>query len=379
MERMGLVSQVEAELEKMLALGLLPADGKFPSEHGLARCFGVSRGTVREAIRSLSTRGLVVHYPGRRTRVVAWDEALNLETLSVALTGDGRSLPGRHQLLEGFLALKREITVDLLVACCETASPADLDQLTQACFLLEDTARWDAGDRKWVRQEFELLKQAACVADRMGHLLLIQSLERTFSGMAKWALPYLNPQAVQSWARCATRALDDKNVQALRQELPPLLKAVTERLLQSLTPHQLPPPREPSPTVEKPAPLEPSEPEAENDGVAGVADPENPNLSNSRAGVWEVAPTEASPPDPTWKPGSGALGTGEGLRAGFAGGEQREAQARGLPEPALHRAGGTERDAIGVQIAGSVEHPHQAWLDQREASLGHEAEAGDDL
>ncbi|HEX8706045.1 MAG TPA: winged helix-turn-helix domain-containing protein [Myxococcaceae bacterium] len=73
MERLGLVAQVEAELEKMLALGLLPPDGKMPSEHGLARCFKVSRGTVREALRSLSAKGLVEQYPGRRTRVVAWD------------------------------------------------------------------------------------------------------------------------------------------------------------------------------------------------------------------------------------------------------------------------------------------------------------------
>ena len=377
MERVGLVSQVEAELEKMLALGLLPRDGKFPSEHGLARCFGVSRGTVREAIRGLSTRGLIVPYPGRRTRVVPWDQALNLETLSVALTGDGRLMPGRHQLLEGFLALKREITVDLLVACCETASPAELDQLSQACFLLEDTARWDAGDGKWVWQEFDLLKQAACVADRLGHLLLIQSLERTFRGLAKWALPHLNPQAVQSWARCATLALDDKNVQALRHELPPLLKAVTERLMRSVTPpHEPPPPRDPTPTVEAPSPSEPSAKEPEWEGPPG---PENPILSDNRAGLWEVAPTEASPPEPSWVPDSGSLGPGDGMRAELAGGEHREAQARGLPEPALDRPGGTERDAIGIEIAGSVEHAHHAGLDQRETPLGHEAEAGDDL
>jgi DNA-binding FadR family transcriptional regulator len=295
MERVGLVSQVEAELEKMLALGLLPPDGKFPSEHGLARCFGVSRGTVREAIRSLTTRGLVVPYPGKRTRVVAWDQALNLETLSVALTGDGRLLPGRHELLEGFLALKREITVDLLVACCETASPADLDQLSQACFLLEDTARWDTGEGKWVWQEFDLLKQAACIAERMGHLLLIQSLERTFKGMAKWALPHLNAKAVQSWARCATLALDDKNVQALRHKLPPLLKAVTERLLQSITPPRQPPsPRDLSPTVEEQSPGRPTTPEAMKEGVSG---PENPILSDSRAGSREVLPPGGSPPE----------------------------------------------------------------------------------
>jgi hypothetical protein len=235
---------------------------------------------------------------------VAWDHALNLETLSVALTGDGRLMPGRHQLLEGFLALKREITVDLLVACCETASPAELDQLSQACFLLEDTARWDAGDGKWVWQEFDLLKQAACTADRMGHLLLIQSLERTFKGIAKWALPHLNPKAVQSWARCATQALDDKNVQALRHKLPPLLQSVEERLLRSLEPAHLPTkPHVLQPTVVKLSPGEPSapnlsKPEPAKEGQEGGAERVVPNLSDSRTGLGEVPPTEASPPEP---------------------------------------------------------------------------------
>ncbi|HEX8705661.1 MAG TPA: winged helix-turn-helix domain-containing protein, partial [Myxococcaceae bacterium] len=89
MERMGLVSQVEAELEKMLSLELLPKDRELPSEHKLARCFGVSRGTVREALLRLSTKGLVVQHPGRRTRAVPLDEAVTLENLGVILDGDG--------------------------------------------------------------------------------------------------------------------------------------------------------------------------------------------------------------------------------------------------------------------------------------------------
>jgi DNA-binding GntR family transcriptional regulator len=70
MDRMGLVSQVEAELEKMLS-----------------RCFGVSRGTVREALLRLSTRGLVVQHPGRRTRAVPLDEAVTLEKMRERVGG----------------------------------------------------------------------------------------------------------------------------------------------------------------------------------------------------------------------------------------------------------------------------------------------------
>ncbi|MBN1208242.1 MAG: winged helix-turn-helix transcriptional regulator, partial [Myxococcaceae bacterium] len=75
MERLGLVFQVEQELERVISLGRLPEGGVLPSEHTLARRYGVSRSTVREALLRLCTRGLVVQHPGRNSRAVALDEA----------------------------------------------------------------------------------------------------------------------------------------------------------------------------------------------------------------------------------------------------------------------------------------------------------------
>ncbi len=231
MVRMGLVSQVEAELERMISQQLLPADGSLPSEQKLARCFGVSRSTLREALRRLSARGLVVQHPGRKTRAVALDETVTLENLSVALHDKDKANPDRWRLLEGFFALKRDMTVELLAACCEKADKADLEQLEQACFALREAAHWDEEGRGWARHEFALLRLAAQVADRPGHLLLIHSLERTFWSMASWVQPLLNSEAVDEWALCAMYALGEKDARGLRRELPPLLKKCEARLL----------------------------------------------------------------------------------------------------------------------------------------------------
>jgi len=51
MERLGLVTQLEAELERRISLGLVPQDGRLPSERTLASQYGVSRATAREASR----------------------------------------------------------------------------------------------------------------------------------------------------------------------------------------------------------------------------------------------------------------------------------------------------------------------------------------
>src|SRR5262245_11922847 len=119
MERWGLVSQLEAELERRISLGLVPQEGKLPSERTLASQYGVSRTTAREALVRLRARGLVEVHPGRRARAVVMEEAVKLENLGTALLGEGPSHPERHMLLAGYLELKREVTVELLAACCE--------------------------------------------------------------------------------------------------------------------------------------------------------------------------------------------------------------------------------------------------------------------
>jgi DNA-binding FadR family transcriptional regulator len=236
MERLGLVTQLEAELERRISLGLVPQDGELPSERTLASQYGVCRATAREAMVRLRTRGLVEVRPGRRARAVVMEEAVRLENLGTALLGEGPSRPERQQLLAGFLELKRDITVELLAVCCEKASEEELERVRNACFLLGDAACWELKRPKWVALEFELLRQAALAAQRPGHLLLIQTLERTCRGMAGRVEPYLDSPALYRWTQCAMEALRNKDVKEVRSPLPALLQASDERVLQALAP-----------------------------------------------------------------------------------------------------------------------------------------------
>jgi hypothetical protein len=163
-------------------------------------------------------------------------EAVRLENLGTALLGEGPSHPERQQLLAGYLELKREVTVELLAACCEKASQEELERVSSACFLLGDAACWELKRPRWLDMEFELLRQAALAAQRPGHLLLIQSLERACRGIARRVEPYLDSAALYRWTQCALDALWSKDVQALRSRLPALLQASDERVLHALTP-----------------------------------------------------------------------------------------------------------------------------------------------
>ncbi len=233
MERVGLVARLEESLERIIAQDRLPECGRFASEETLARRYGVSRGTVREALRRLAARGLVAQHPGRKTRAVALDESLTLENLGLALHAE-RS-PSSRRLLEGYFSLKRQVTVELLADCATYASKEDLDRLGMACFALWDAACWEPGER-CTQLEFELLKLAARVMDRPGHLLLLQSMRRAMQGMADRLLPLVDGEALRQWVQCAMDALGERDTEALKRKLPPLLRACDKHMLGRLAP-----------------------------------------------------------------------------------------------------------------------------------------------
>ncbi|RKH57579.1 FadR family transcriptional regulator [Corallococcus interemptor] len=229
----GLVAYVEAQIERDIALGRIHPSGRFGSEAKLARHYDVCRGTIREALRRLAARGVVVQRPGRKTRAVPLDESLSLENLGLALH-DTRS-PEARWLLEGYFSLRRQVLVELLSDCCARASKRDLDQLGSICFGLWDAARWESG-ASCAQVEFELLRLAARVANRPGHVLLVQSLQRAFMVGAAQLLPHLGGEPLRQWANCAKDALHDRDTRAIQQELPTLMKVCDERLLEQFLP-----------------------------------------------------------------------------------------------------------------------------------------------
>jgi GntR family transcriptional regulator, transcriptional repressor for pyruvate dehydrogenase complex len=288
MEGVGLVAYVERQLERDIALGKLSAGG-WGSERKLAGVFGVSRSTVREALRRLGARGMVVQRPGRMARAVSLDASLTLENVGLALH-DERSSKSRW-LLEGFFSLKRQVLVDLLVDCCAKASDVDLRPLERACFELWTEAQWKSGEY-CARLEFELLRMAAQLADRPGHLLLIQSLQWALWGSASRLLPHMSGEEMRPWVVFVMEALESRDSQAIQRTLPELMKACDERVLERFAPVA---PVQPSPsdahvstlqeTAEAPLSLEalnPEVPEAaldDNNASSETAPPRTPTLA----------------------------------------------------------------------------------------------------
>jgi GntR family transcriptional regulator, transcriptional repressor for pyruvate dehydrogenase complex len=78
-------SSVASSLEAQIMSGQLPIGERLPSEGEIARDFGVSTRSVREAIQILETKGLVRRRHGERTTVVRDDVGEYLGTLAVTV------------------------------------------------------------------------------------------------------------------------------------------------------------------------------------------------------------------------------------------------------------------------------------------------------
>jgi GntR family transcriptional repressor for pyruvate dehydrogenase complex len=65
-----LYEQIVDRIENRILEGELEPGDKLPPEHELAKQFGVSRTAIREAMKALSQKGLIVVQPGRGTFVI---------------------------------------------------------------------------------------------------------------------------------------------------------------------------------------------------------------------------------------------------------------------------------------------------------------------
>ena len=122
LQRVNLVDEVVHALEEEILGGRYAPDATLPSEGDLAGQFGVSRTVTREAMRVLSSRGLVEVAQGKAPRVREADPTTVVESIEIFLK---RQNPSPLELIEARMPL--ETTSAALAA--ERATPAQIDAL----------------------------------------------------------------------------------------------------------------------------------------------------------------------------------------------------------------------------------------------------------
>ncbi|MEV8339041.1 FadR/GntR family transcriptional regulator [Leucobacter sp. NPDC077196] len=95
---LSLPDRLSVDIERLILDGKLEPGERLPPERDLAEHFGVSRVSIREALRELENRGLIDRRPGRGTIVLSPGERADIA--DAALGGLAALQPELHDIME---------------------------------------------------------------------------------------------------------------------------------------------------------------------------------------------------------------------------------------------------------------------------------------
>jgi len=130
-ERKKLSERVEEELEQMIRQGEFSVGDPLPSERDLMTAFGVGRPSIRDALSSLSRKGLVKISSGERTRVTRPSP----DTIISELSGMSKDFLNQPNGIKYFDQMRQFFESSLVRYAAEHATDEQIDELSAALAL----------------------------------------------------------------------------------------------------------------------------------------------------------------------------------------------------------------------------------------------------
>jgi GntR family transcriptional repressor for pyruvate dehydrogenase complex len=165
--------QIADHLRELILAGTLGPDQRLPSEAALAERFGVSRATVREALRVLATQNLIRTTKGARggsfVRMPSVDHVSDLIHANVTLLGQSEDLT-----LDDFLEVRECLEVPAARMAAHRRSGESLDELAAA--IPGEPLRLSTAQQFVHNRDFHTVLVAAC-----GNRLLSLATRPVFS------------------------------------------------------------------------------------------------------------------------------------------------------------------------------------------------------
>jgi len=127
-KRTRVSDQIVERLEAQIRTGAYPIGETLPSERELMRRYGVGRPAVREALFTLSKRGIIEIRSGMKPRVCAPDASVVLDDLSSV----AKFFLVQPEGIANFQQLREYLEVALVRDAARDATPEDIERLRQA-------------------------------------------------------------------------------------------------------------------------------------------------------------------------------------------------------------------------------------------------------
>ena len=154
-EKLVLIDQIIEKIEKLIENGSLKPGDALPSERALAEMSGVSRTSIREALKALSVLGVLKISPGKRTYIN--------NSISKLLINPFRFMKTIHNIkMDEFIDARRVIETELVKRAAEKSTNKDIDNIK----LFLDESKKTMKDRgKSVVSEFAFHRSIFEVSD----------------------------------------------------------------------------------------------------------------------------------------------------------------------------------------------------------------------
>lgn len=134
---LSLPDRVSVDLERLILDGKLEPGERLPPERELAEMLGVSRVSIREALRELENRGLIDRKPGRGTIVLKPGERAS--AAGSVLSRVSELEPELHDIME----LRAIVEPPIARITASRATPRDLAQLRELVEAMESESESD--------------------------------------------------------------------------------------------------------------------------------------------------------------------------------------------------------------------------------------------
>lgn len=157
-----LYEQIVRQIENQIVSGELRAGDKLPTEHELAEQFGVSRTSVREAMKALVQKGLVDVKPGRGSFVINGTSQVVKRSLGLMVRFDQDG--GLPQLVEVREILEPEIAARAALRATEQTISALQKEVEVMDANMDDPETYIAADHRFHRALAEGTQNALILA-----------------------------------------------------------------------------------------------------------------------------------------------------------------------------------------------------------------------
>ena len=169
-----LYEDIAQQFHLLIRQGELEHGARLPSERAMAEQFGVSRSSVREAIRSLELQGLVVTKRGSGTFINTQD----LESVVALLASTLSSGPGALDTLDDIFEMRHVLEPQIAAMAALRATPEEVARLSE---ILEEQERQIAGGETGVDADTDFHFALATATHNAALIKVVSAVEDILS------------------------------------------------------------------------------------------------------------------------------------------------------------------------------------------------------